>query len=73
MNCWPTLKIRARSASVICARVTAVGPGRPAAAAGASAAFEEIAEPDVELLGFIQIVAGEVLRTEERHELRIRP
>ena len=36
-------------------------------------AFEEIADPDIELLGFVQILPGKVLRTEKWNELRIRP
>ena len=35
------------------------------------AAFKQVAQPDVELLGLIQILAGKILRAEKRNELRI--
>ena len=35
------------------------------------AALEEVAESNVELLGHIDVVAGEILRTEERDELGV--
>ena len=35
--------------------------------------FEQIADPDIELLSLVQIFAGKILRTEKWDELGIRP
>ena len=63
-----------RSASATWARVTAVciagslQPPLPLVTA-----FEEVPNPNIELLSFVQILAGKILRTEKWNELRIHP
>ena len=72
MNCEATLKVRVRSLSVTCDRVTAVMIlGRLQAMLPLLAALEQIADAEVKLRCIVEVVGAELTRLEDRQKLRV--